>query len=78
MATGLHNKYRIEKTDGTPVDPRAEYFVLRIDTDIAARQALLAYAAAVRHQPGCEAFAAELVAWEERARMKATTKAVTP
>jgi len=40
----LFNKYKIEKTDGSPVDPKAEYFVLRIDTDPAARKALAAYA----------------------------------
>jgi hypothetical protein len=40
----LYNKYKIEKTDGTSVDPDAVYFVLRIDTDPAARAALIAYA----------------------------------
>ena len=28
---GLYNKYKIEKTDGTPVDPDAKYMVLRYD-----------------------------------------------
>ncbi len=28
---GLINKYLIVKTDGSPVDPFAEYFVLRLD-----------------------------------------------
>lgn len=28
---GLYRKYNIEKADGRPVDPRAEYFVLRLD-----------------------------------------------
>jgi hypothetical protein len=40
---GLHGKYRIEKTDGTPVDPEAMYFVLRLDTDAAARSAAWTY-----------------------------------
>ena len=40
----LYNKYKIEKTDGTPIDPEAQYFVLRIDTDVHARTALRAYA----------------------------------
>jgi len=40
----LYNKYRIVKTDNTPTDPDAVYFVLRIDTDPAARVALLVYA----------------------------------
>lgn len=29
--TGLHARYIIRKEDGSPMDPRAEYFVLRID-----------------------------------------------
>jgi hypothetical protein len=28
---GLYNRYVVKKADGTPVDPRAEYFVLRLD-----------------------------------------------
>ena len=28
---GLKNKYIISKADGTPVDPKAKYFVLRYD-----------------------------------------------
>ena len=30
---GLYNKYTITKTDGTPIDSNADYFVLRLDTD---------------------------------------------
>ncbi len=41
---GLFGKYHIEKADGSPIDPRAVYFVLRIDTDEAARLALWLYA----------------------------------
>ena len=37
---GLYGKYRIEKGDGTPVDPEAVYFTLRLDTDKHARQRL--------------------------------------
>jgi hypothetical protein len=43
-------KYIIRKADGTPVDPRARYFVLRVDDDparadyLAARAALVTYA----------------------------------
>jgi len=40
---GLYDKYKIEKADGKPIDPKAKYFVLRIDTDIHARVALRAY-----------------------------------
>lgn len=42
------SKYVIQKTDGEPVDPNAWYFVLRIDKDIHAQQAALAYALSVR------------------------------
>jgi hypothetical protein len=40
----LFKKYVITKSDGSPVDPAAQYFVLRIDTDPAARHAVLMYA----------------------------------
>lgn len=43
----LYSKYRIMKNDGSPIDPAARYFVLRIDTDRAARMALFAYASAI-------------------------------
>lgn len=60
----LYNKYTITKTDGTPVDPNAQYFVLRIDTDPAAREALLAYAKAiVKDDPE---FAEQLLQWRRR------------
>jgi hypothetical protein len=41
---GLIQKYKVEKTNGEPVDPAAKYFVLRLDTDKAARQAMMVYA----------------------------------
>jgi hypothetical protein len=41
--TGLFSKYIIQKADGSPVDPGAQYFVLRLDTDKAARIAIRAY-----------------------------------
>ena len=44
---GLKNKYVIAKTDGSPVAPEAEYFVLRIDADPHARRALAHYADSV-------------------------------
>jgi hypothetical protein len=40
---GLYGKYRIEKGDGTPVDPEAIYFTIRLDTDKHARAAAAAY-----------------------------------
>lgn len=44
---GLYNKYKVEKTDGSPVSPDAQYLVLRLDTDMAAREAALCYASAI-------------------------------
>ena len=45
----LYHKYKIkiEKANGEPIDPTAQYFVLRVDTDPAARAAMLTYAAEV-------------------------------
>ena len=40
---GLFDKYKISKTDGTPSDSQALYFVLRLDTDPIAREAAWAY-----------------------------------
>jgi hypothetical protein len=40
---GLYGKYRISKADGSPVDPNADYFVLRLDTDPVARRAAREY-----------------------------------
>ena len=40
---GLYGKYRISKADGSPVDPGADYFVLRLDSDPVARRAALQY-----------------------------------
>lgn len=44
---GLFKKYIITKADGSPVDPDAVYFVLRLDTDPHAERAAEAYAASV-------------------------------
>jgi len=41
---GLYNKYVIAKCDGSPIDPQARYFVLRLDTDRCARAAAYHYA----------------------------------
>ena len=45
---GLYKKYIIGKTNGNPIDPEAEYFVLRFDKDPHARTALIAYAESVK------------------------------
>jgi len=44
MAKGLYNKYHLTKSDGTPVDPTGDYFILRLDTDPRARVAVELYA----------------------------------
>ena len=45
--TGIYNKYTVYKNTGVE-DPAAEYFVLRIDSDIHARRAAIAYADSVK------------------------------
>ena len=45
---GWKQKYIVAKADGSPVDPKAVYFVLRLDTDPHARVAAAAYAASVK------------------------------
>ena len=41
---GVYGKYVLGKADGSEVDPEATYFVLRLDTDKAARAAARTYA----------------------------------
>lgn len=52
---GLYQKYKIEKTNGNPINPLAEYFVLRLDqysSDLvhteASRRAILLYAKEIK------------------------------
>lgn len=48
---GLYTKYVIQKSDGSPVDPEAQYFILRIDKGdyvMACRAALAVFARRVR------------------------------
>lgn len=47
---GLYPKYIVEKVNGKPSDPNANYFVLRLDTDPHARHAIRAYANSIRSQ----------------------------
>ncbi len=47
---GLYGKYKIEKADGSPLDPKALYFTLRLDTDPFARAAIRAYIEACREE----------------------------
>ena len=44
---GLFNKYYVNKVDGSPTDPEAVYFVLRLDTDPIARRVTLVYSNAI-------------------------------
>ena len=56
---GLYNKYVVTKADGSESDPRAEYFVLRLDQHQsdpkhreACRKAVVTYAKAIKdHLP---------------------------
>ena len=61
MVEGLYAKYRVLKADGSPTDPNAQYFVLRVDADLHARRAVLAYADSVEHD--APRFAAQLRQW---------------
>ncbi len=47
MTQGPYDKYAVTKTDGSPVDPEAQYFVLRLDTDPFSWLAMLTYASAL-------------------------------
>lgn len=47
---GLFKKYQVTKGDGTPLDPQARVFVLRLDSDPFARAAARQYAADVRRR----------------------------
>ena len=40
----LESKYIVTRADGSPIDPTADYFLLRLDSDLAARKAALHYA----------------------------------
>jgi len=60
----LYNKYIVKRADGK-TDPKAEYFVLRIDNDYRARIALYAYARVAQDTE--PEFAKELVEWADRA-----------
>lgn len=44
---GLYGKYKVEKTDSSQIDPNADYFVLRLDTDPHARVATIEYAKSI-------------------------------
>jgi hypothetical protein len=58
MSKRVYMKYVISKADGSPVDPDACYFVLRLDKDPAARKAARVYA----HNCGNAALEQDLIA----------------
>jgi len=67
--TGLHQRYVVQKADGTPTDRNAVYFVLRLDGGgsdpehiHACRKAAFTYAAAARHIPHLAELALDLEA----------------
>lgn len=45
---GIYMKYIVHKSDGSECDPEACYFVLRLDTQPAARKAMRVYAEKIR------------------------------
>ena len=45
---GIYGKYIITRSDGRAIDPEACMFVLRLDTDPAARRAMTQYARSCR------------------------------
>ena len=47
---GIYGKYKVEKVDGSPVDPKAIYFTLRLDTDPHGRLAVRMYIASCREE----------------------------
>ncbi|PHJ69155.1 hypothetical protein VF14_03190 [Nostoc linckia z18] len=59
----LFGKYIIQKADGTPIDPNAQYFVLRPDTDKAARVAIRAYIQELSDSDEDAALKQDLIAW---------------
>ncbi len=59
--SNLYHKYNVTKADESPVDSGAQYFVLRIDTDVHARQALRLYADCIEEDD--PAFAVQLRDW---------------
>lgn len=74
MKLGLYGKYIIAKADGSELDPKAKYFVLRYDKDEHAKIALKAYAESIQPHNAAlaDALRSEL---SHRAHFKATEHA---
>ena len=60
---GVYGKYIISKVSGEPVDPEAQYFVLRLDTDDAAVEAARTYAVHSMAYGGNQYFGKALLEW---------------
>ena len=45
---GLYDKFVVSRADGKPIDDKAEYFVLRLDNDDRAIQAVMWWAVQTR------------------------------
>jgi len=65
-------KYFISKVNGNPIDPEAEYFVLRLDTDPHARKAAVTYAQSVK--PENPKFSADIFRWVRKLNMMAYSR----
>lgn len=68
MPEKLYKKYHVTKTDGKPTDPKAVYFVLRIDNitqDPAVWDAMMAYIKG-KERAGGKGYADELRSWVVR------------
>ena len=77
LVGGWKEKYQIKKVDGSPVDPEAMYFVLRLDKDPCARIAMAAYAEAVGNV-GNREFANDIRSKLAHARGKAVLSGNNP
>lgn len=64
---GLYTKY-ILKSNGACVDPKAEYFILRLDTDKHAREAVLKYADLIKDTNSL--FSDDLIWWVNKIEEK--------
>jgi hypothetical protein len=63
------NRYTVSKTSGEPIDPEAQYFVLRVDKDPHALLALSAYALSLESAGENLALAEDLYEWIARLRL---------
>ena len=60
---GLYGKYNVTKANGKPVAAEAQYFVLRVDTDVHARRAMRAYARSIEKHGGDTKLVRDIWRW---------------